>query len=501
LFSKGEKMKNLLMNLIVVGCFVFSIYGQTQNGCVNGQRNGISYTDCWQDIGDDTQRLRDAIQLHAGKLIFNETNYTISDSIPLQSYRSIEGTNSNPFPVYGGSMITQTVSSKPIFTIGEGIYDVSIRNLSFVAGSGVTNSTGIFANGNNGASQNFDFSNLKFQGLNKGIFVEANGGEYQFDNIRLEHSYFNGCNTGVHVNSSNSGWHISSINIDAPANGIGFYFEKSTYTSISLVIGGGNTAGLGKASKLFWIKAHANMSIQNSVSEGFNEDIDIDSPSQVGLIYLMNNHFQGKVTVKNAMLVSNANVFVSVPFNQSAPAIPAIAKGTTYLFSTGDKFCAYNNPCSAGWITQDTARIISEAGVFKNSTTVPSSITRDVGIYDTTPSLSIVAPTLAAGPLLRLGRGTFVYDITRSEGAVNPGYLEFSGNQAVYAGYSFKTQGGTVKINYDGSVTYGSKVFASLGSPENGTVVYCSNCQETNPCLGSGTGAIAKKLPNKWTCN
>lgn len=43
--------------------------------------------------------------------------------------------------------------------------------------------------------------------------------------------------------------------------------------------------------------------------------------------------------------------------------------------------------------------------------------------------------------------------------------------------------------------------FTSLGAPSNGTVVYCNDCTIANPCTGSGTGAIAKRLNGVWVCN
>lgn len=43
--------------------------------------------------------------------------------------------------------------------------------------------------------------------------------------------------------------------------------------------------------------------------------------------------------------------------------------------------------------------------------------------------------------------------------------------------------------------------FASLGTPANGTFAYCSDCTTANPCAGSGTGALAKRLNAVWVCN
>ena len=43
--------------------------------------------------------------------------------------------------------------------------------------------------------------------------------------------------------------------------------------------------------------------------------------------------------------------------------------------------------------------------------------------------------------------------------------------------------------------------FAELGTPANGYEVYCSDCTVANPCAGSGTGAMAKRLNAAWRCD
>lgn len=47
----------------------------------------------------------------------------------------------------------------------------------------------------------------------------------------------------------------------------------------------------------------------------------------------------------------------------------------------------------------------------------------------------------------------------------------------------------------------GTSTFAALGAPANGTLNYCSDCTIANPCVGGGTGAIAKRLNGVWVCN
>jgi hypothetical protein len=45
-----------------------------------------------------------------------------------------------------------------------------------------------------------------------------------------------------------------------------------------------------------------------------------------------------------------------------------------------------------------------------------------------------------------------------------------------------------------------SSTFAGLGTPANGTMLYCSDCASANPCAGSGTGAVARRENGAWNC-
>jgi hypothetical protein len=47
----------------------------------------------------------------------------------------------------------------------------------------------------------------------------------------------------------------------------------------------------------------------------------------------------------------------------------------------------------------------------------------------------------------------------------------------------------------------GSDVFANLGPAANGTVLYCSDCNNASSCAGHGKGAIAKRINGAWVCN
>lgn len=47
----------------------------------------------------------------------------------------------------------------------------------------------------------------------------------------------------------------------------------------------------------------------------------------------------------------------------------------------------------------------------------------------------------------------------------------------------------------------GTLTQGTLGTPANGTMVYCSDCTIANPCAAAGTGAFAKRLNGVWVCN
>jgi hypothetical protein len=58
-----------------------------------------------------------------------------------------------------------------------------------------------------------------------------------------------------------------------------------------------------------------------------------------------------------------------------------------------------------------------------------------------------------------------------------------------------------VAFHSDSSITQLGVLYGVLGTPANGTIVYCSDCAIANPCTGSGTGALAKRLNGAWVCN
>jgi hypothetical protein len=54
---------------------------------------------------------------------------------------------------------------------------------------------------------------------------------------------------------------------------------------------------------------------------------------------------------------------------------------------------------------------------------------------------------------------------------------------------------------FGATLLLGLNLFSNLGTPINGTFVYCPDCTIANPCAGGGTGALAKRLNGIWVCN
>jgi hypothetical protein len=48
--------------------------------------------------------------------------------------------------------------------------------------------------------------------------------------------------------------------------------------------------------------------------------------------------------------------------------------------------------------------------------------------------------------------------------------------------------------------TYAQVLFSALGTPADGTSYFCTDCLETDPCAGSGTGAFAFRVGSVWSC-
>ena len=80
---------------------------------------------------------------------------------------------------------------------------------------------------------------------------------------------------------------------------------------------------------------------------------------------------------------------------------------------------------------------------------------------------------------------------------------QFPQSNAVMAVVNDASQTGNLhatNLTLSSSAQVGSFTFANLGSGANGTILYCSDCAQTTPCAGGGSGAVASYVNGAWSC-
>ena len=67
----------------------------------------------------------------------------------------------------------------------------------------------------------------------------------------------------------------------------------------------------------------------------------------------------------------------------------------------------------------------------------------------------------------------------------------------------FRSNENDTKINTlrIGSVAQTALIAAPLSTAPNGTLLYCTTCQQTSTCSSGGSGALAKRINGAWVCN
>jgi hypothetical protein len=96
-----------------------------------------------------------------------------------------------------------------------------------------------------------------------------------------------------------------------------------------------------------------------------------------------------------------------------------------------------------------------------------------------------------------------ILDQVRVTGNAGAG-IDFTTDNTVDVGASGANRPRTVYVGTSvatPTLTYGGVLFANLGTPGNGTVTFCTDCSTaSNPCTGTGTGALAVRQNGAWKC-
>lgn len=71
---------------------------------------------------------------------------------------------------------------------------------------------------------------------------------------------------------------------------------------------------------------------------------------------------------------------------------------------------------------------------------------------------------------------------------------------AFHNGVGVFTMDGSGVLGVTTRLTLNTLLQANLGTPANGTIVYCSDCTTSVTCAGGGQGALATRLNGAWSC-
>ncbi len=200
----------------------------------------------------------------------------------------------------------------------------------------------------------------------------------------------------------------------------------------------------------------------------------------------------GSLTVGTTPIVGGNNY--EVLFNQSGVVHTSsdfafVDGGSTNYLNIGDGtgVASYVNIIS-GTVTANTPPL-SMTQTWNNS-----------GVDFMGLDLNITNTASKAGSrLMRLRVGnTSMLDVDRSGRLTAAGGADIASD--IYSPYAFFDTLEATATTFN-AVTYVPTPFASLGTPTDGTVMYCSDCTLANPCASGGSGAIAKRLNSAWVCN
>jgi hypothetical protein len=228
--------------------------------------------------------------------------------------------------------------------------------------------------------------------------------------------------------------------------------------------------------------------VRNAAFEGEDEAIAITNtlstnnyPEDSGLENLtFNNDAFGVMTFVNGGSPSVANFsWKDLQFN---------------LDTAGDIGILFENGSEPYWSKIGAVKVWNNA----NNTTGMEIDTDMIGVAVTQMNCELHSTTLTGAHCVNSSSSTFKM----------PTFVELSsfgwasGSPFVFGAFDtgatyvtqFSLLGSTLTLN---PLSYSSLPSTS----QNGTLIYCNDCQVTNPCTGSGTGALAKRLHGQWVCN
>ena len=412
---------------------------------------------------DDTAAIqaavRDITAVNGGRLYFPNGVYLVSSKISLPSGIVVEGADSN---YNGNCQLRLSTPDQSIFFIGGGRRRIMIRNLELKSTT-LKGTKGIEAAGAvPNSSFEVEFNNILISGFDRGISVEGSGpdlAQWQFDNVRIQHSTIGDCNYGIYLNTQNADfWKIEDCFFGPTSGGYGIYMERSGLVTIdgSFASGPGGAGQSPAKTFIFVGGAHGNLTVINAHCENFTNWMEVVQPhNQTYPITVINSVIGPPIKLRaNCQFVSIGNSYGSESFQ-------TVDAGTSIpIYSIGDNFSTPNGTFSGDFKLQNDSRFAIRSNLARNDFQVDSRFSRRVGIGNVDAPQDVLlnlATSQDAAIHLRIGGGGLVpdrqgklvescpscyYNIRRdttpeaiADGTL--GYLSFKGNQSNYTGYSF----------------------------------------------------------------
>lgn len=405
-----------------------------------------------------------------------------------------------------------------------------------IAGQGATlNSTVASAGLTVQNAQNVQVQNLMIASVQDGVMIQTTNGSHPTEYPLLQNVTISAVGAGyarVHVNSAACCVYFPTfINVNAsggtPGTTSGFLFDGTPGYNIRPLIVGGRIADakyglnvvsadhltviggtefddiLASGSGIgIWLKTGvSNTFIEQPRLEGdgsgadIDKDIQIDSGAYATRIDLDNGYSGATSQVTdagNTTCITGGNA--SGGFTPSC-LLPQILGITQF----------------SGNVTINSGTVLSMPGTTASQFTVNGGLTSDQ-LGGVACLMCVKGPNSNFGYPLALmmdssGRGIdLVTQNYSSSGSTGTSMLIGSGGII----YTVSGTGAVLPFNFGIQVSAaGGNFIAALGTPGNGTMIYCKDCKNVvddgatagATCVGSGSGAIARRENGSWRCN
>ncbi|CAN5416764.1 MAG: hypothetical protein H0V90_07775 [Blastocatellia bacterium] len=383
--------------------------------------------------------------------------------------------------------------NQTIFRIGGCTNEVTVRSIELLGNSALFGEAPRNSTGNYGIealgkwsidpvtkertanqSQFFRFENVVFQNLDTGIIVRnANWAncdnatqmcnQWQFDNVRVDHSFFINNKTGIFIDTFNTDWKITNSQfnyLEAIAPGIGIHIRRGAAILIDQTFGGGYNEDTLRGGTFLYIDSVGSITVLSSSSERSRRSIYTAAASSATsqMMTVIGSVFGDKIELNGRMnYISTGNHY----FAKTIQAEPNVT-----ITSTGDRFCY--DPLTFGGYCKDAAgKPVSQPG------------------FDRGRVMFRTGRLPEGAGENRIGRqpNFFGYDVE-----IGDGFLQFDPNISFRDIIAFTTPG--------------------EGGPrvKDGAFVYCKDCRKNTSGICTqgqpGTdGAFAKRINGQWRCD